>query len=397
MPDAAERDRFLSEVRARLDLPVPIARDVVEELTGHLDDAAAALRASGYEAGDADRRAIRQMGDARQLADALGRAHRGRRQVLAAIGGGVRVVLVEGIRTYLFAVIVLAIASILAIPIASTVLHALGRSTSSYFGGPVGSLVTVAAVGLGMAYLGWIVPARVAARAVRSVRGMRRAVAALGLVIGSAAVWLLVRVAVDPVLAVGLPCAPLAFAAAALRAPERPTVRVGLLPAAVLAMVLVIPMTLVALATTTSSGGGDWMADTSSIGAAPAATDVANTDVEAAWSSLGDGYRQVTIQLGLAESILMARYPTLQVEVWPAVDVDGVVRFGAAPLLVLPAATEPSVDLSWVMPRPRDRITTTTFLVGVAADGGRTILAQDLWLEPTPLWTGTLADWWFGG
>ena len=397
MPDAAERERFLSEVRARLDLPVPIARDVVEELAGHLDDAAAALRASGYEAGDADRRAIRQMGDPRQLAEAMGRAHRGRRQVLAAIGGGVRVVLVEGIRTYLFAVIVLALASILAMPIAATVLHALGRSTSSYFGGPVGSLVTVAAVVLGMAYLGWIAPACIAAPAVRSVRGVRRIVAALGLTIGSAVVWLLVRLAMDPVLAVGLPLAPVAFALAALRAPERPTIRVGLLPAAVLAVILVIPMTLVALATTTSSMHGGWMADTSPIGSAPEAADVANTDVVATWSSPDNGYGQVSIELGRAASVLVARYPTLQAEVWPAVDVDGVIRFGGAPLVVVSAPSEPVVVLSWSLPRPRDRITTATFVVGIAADGRRTILAEDLGLEPTPPWTGTLVDWWFGG
>ena len=394
MPE--ERDLFLSEVRARLDLPAAIAGDVLEELAGHLDDAAAALRASGYEAGDADRRAIRQMGDPRQLAAAMVQAHRGRRQVLAAIGGGVRVVLVEGIRTYLFALIVLAIASILAIPIASTVLHALGRSTSSYFGGPAGSLVTVVATGLGFAYLGWIVPARVAGPAVRSVRGVRPVVAALGLAIGSAGTWLLVPLAMDPVLAVGLPLAPLAFAAAAIRAPERPTVRVGLLPAAVLALALVIPMTLVALATTTESDHGGWMADTSPIGAAPSATDVANTDVAASWSGFGNGDGQVSIDLGPEASVLVTRYPTLQVEVWPAVDVDGVVRFGPAPLLVASVRSAPTVDLSWSLPHPRDRITTASFVVGIAADGGRTVLAEDLWLEPTPPWTGTLVDWWFG-
>ncbi len=396
MPEARDRDRFLSEVGARLDLPVPIASDVLEELAGHLDDAAAALRASGYEAGDADRRAIRQLGDPRHLAGALSSAHRRRRRLLAAVGGGVRVVLVEGIRTYLFAVLVLALASILAMPIASAVLHAMGRSTSSYFGGPVGSLVTVAGVVLGMAYLGWIVPARIAAPAVRSVRGVRRAVAALGVVIGSAALWLLVPLAMDPVLAIGLPLAPVAFAVAAFRAPERPTVWVGFMPAAVLAVVLVIPMTLVALATTTDSEHGGWMADTSPIGATPAATDVANSSVQASWWWAGDGQKGVSVELGPAEAVLLARYPTLQVEVWPAADVDGVVRFGVAPLLVVSAPSDPVIDLSWAMPRPRNPITTATFLVAIAADGGRTILADDLGLEPTPPWTGTIAAWWLG-
>src|SRR5512146_676906 len=68
VPETGERDRFLSEVAARLDLPEPIARDALEELAGHLDDAAAALRAAGYAPDDANRRAVRELGDPRQLA-----------------------------------------------------------------------------------------------------------------------------------------------------------------------------------------------------------------------------------------------------------------------------------------------------------------------------------------
>jgi len=121
----------------------------------------------------------------------------------------------------------------LAIPAASSLLHLFGRSTSSYFGGPLGSLVTVTAVASGFAYIGWILPTRIAGPAVRSVRGVRRPVAMLGLVIGSVLVWSLVSVAMDPVLAVGLPLGPVAFALASLRAPRRPTFRVGVVPALV--------------------------------------------------------------------------------------------------------------------------------------------------------------------
>jgi HAAS len=390
------RAAFLSEIAARLDLPEPLAHDVLEELAGHVDDTAASLRAAGYEPPDAERRAIAGLGDPGELAAGIGRAHHGRRQLLAAAGGGVRAVLVEGMRTYLFIALALVLASILAIPIASALLHALGRSTSSYFGGPVGSLVTVGGTAGGLAYLGWILPARIAVPAVRSVRGVRRPVAWLGSLVGSIIVWLLVPLAMDPVLAVGLPLAPAAFALAALRAPDHPTVRAGFGPAAVLAVILVIPMTIVALATTTSSEHGGWMADMSPIGAAPAATDVANTDVRATWSALGNGYEHLSIALGPAAPVLIARYPVLRIEVWSAVDMDGVIRFGSAPLLARQAPTEASVDVSWSMPRPRDRITTATFVVGIARDGGRTILAEDLGLDPTPPWTGTVAEWWLG-
>src|SRR5207245_5616268 len=142
-----------------------------------------------------------------------------------------RAAIVEGIRTWIFLALAFGLAAALALPASSVLLYLLGRSTSSYFGGPLGSLVTVSAVACGFAYLGWILPARVSGPAVRSVRGVRRPVAVLGLMVGSAIVWFLVPVAMDPVLAVGVPLGPVAFALAALRAPERPTFRVGFVPA----------------------------------------------------------------------------------------------------------------------------------------------------------------------
>jgi hypothetical protein len=305
-------------------------------------------------------------------------------------------VLVEGIRTYLFMLLAFGLASILAMPVASAILHALGTSTSSYFGGPLGSGVTVAAVSAGMAYLGWILPARIAVPAVRSVRGVRRWVAALGLVAGSALVWLLVPLAMDPVLAVGVPLGPVAFAVAALRAPERPTVRVGLSPALVLAGALVLPLTLVALATTTPSEHEGWEADTSSIGAASVATDAESAGVTASWLEEATGRMSVTVDLWETAAAISARYPTLQVEVWPAANVDGRIVFGNAPLVAVSAATEASTTIEWNVPRLRDRMTTATFVIGIGPDGTRAVLAEDFSPDLTPPWTGTVAAWWFG-
>ena len=39
---------------------------------------------------------------------------------------------------------------------------------------------------------------------------------------------------------------------------------------------------------------------------------------------------------------------------------------------------------------------TVRVLVGVKPDGTRVLLDQDLSVEPTPPWLGTLAEWWFG-
>jgi hypothetical protein len=395
VPDAGDRNAFLATVRSRLDLPDAIARGVLDELAGHLEDAAAELRVAGLSAEDAERRAIGRLGDARALGTELTRARRGRRQLLAAVGGGIRAVLVEGIRTWIFLALALGLATVLALPTASVFLHMLGRSTSSYLGGPIGSLATVGAVVGGFAYLGWVLPVRIAGPAVRSVLGVRRAVALLGLAVGSVIVWFLVPVAMDPVLAVGLPLGPVAFALAALRAPERPTFRVGFVPAVIGAAVLFVPMTLLALATTTDSSSGGWMADTSPIGDAPAAPDIEGT-ISVDWTVPYGGPGEVTVDAREAANAVAARFPTLRVEVWPARVVDGVVRFGGAPLVTQGAATEPVTTLRYSLPLLRDSMTTATFVVGIAPDGRRVILGENLDLARTPPWTGTLVEWWTG-
>ena len=396
MPEALDRDAFLVQVAAGLDLPEALARDVLEELASHLDDAAADLRTDGISAEDADRRAFGRLGDPLALGRGLARARHGRRQLLAAAGGGIRAVLVEGIRTYLFLGLSFALAMTFAIPIASSILHLAGTSTSNYFGGPLGSGVTVLAVLGGSAYLCWVLPARIATPAVRSVRGVRRPVAALGLAIGSAVVWLLVPLTLDPVLAVGLPLGPLAFTAAALRAPEPPTFRVGFIPATLLVAALIVPMTFVALATTTPSGQGGWEADSSAIGAAPAADSLENTSVNASWSMGAPGDIEVTLDLGDAAPTLMDRYTTLAVETWPAVNVNERILLGPVPLVALRVPTQPSTTINLSLPHLRDSVTTATFVVGITPDGRRVVLAEDFSLYPTPVWRGTVADWWLG-
>jgi hypothetical protein len=400
VPDASERNRFLASVRSRLDLPDAVARDVLEELTSHLEDTTADLHAAGLSAEDAERRAIGRLGDPRALASELARAQRGRRQLLVGVGSGIRAVLAEGIRTWIFIAVLAGMTAILVLPAASMVRLVLGlRTTSSMLGGLPGSVATASAVVGGFAYLGWILPARFAGPAVRSVRGVRRAVALVGIAVGSALLWFLVPVAMDPVLAVGLPLGPVAFALAALRAPERPTVRVGFRPAVIGAAILFLPMTLLALAAT-DPPLDNWMADFSVIGDAPAATDIENTALAISWSRPYGvpygGQAAVVVNAGDAAATVAARLPTIRVEVWPARLVDGAVQFGSAPLVASAAPMEPYTTLDYAPPRLRDSLTTMAFVVGIAPDGRRVVLGTDLDLARTPSWTGTLAEWWAG-
>jgi hypothetical protein len=158
--------------------------------------------------------------------------------------------------------------------------------------------------------------------------------------------------------------------------------------------VLFAPMTLLALATATDQQS-DWMADTSPIGEIPATPNLEST-TGVDWTVPFNGPGEVTVGAGEAANPMAARFATLAVEVWPARLLDGVVRFGAAPLVTVSAATEPVTTLRYSLPRLHDPVTTATFVVGIAADGHRVILGENLDLARTPPWSGTLVDWWTG-
>lgn len=395
MPEPLDRKRWLANVAARLDLPEHIAVDVLDELIGHLDDAAASLGEAGYAADDAERRAIHDLGDPGALGRELSRARHERRRLLAAVGGGLRVVIVEGVRVYLAILIAILVAALGAFPLVAFVMIATGRSMSGAFSGPLASLGTTLLVATAFAYLGWILPARVSVFAGRSVRGVRAGVALAGLVGGSAVLWLVPNISLDHVLAAGLPLAPIAFAVSALRAPTRPTVRAGMMSGIVLGFALVLPMTALGLVTTHVNGGSNWYADESAIGAEPGDVGLQASDVTVEWGQRpGSSFAWPSFATSAED--MAARFPTMQVEVWPAVVRDGVIRFGPAPLAVSAMPTTPGMEIAWTMPSLRDPVTTFRFVVGLTPAGRRVVLETQLDLQPTTPWTGTLAAWWFG-
>jgi hypothetical protein len=393
-PSASMRDAFLASVSAHLDLPRDAVPGVLEELADHLADATDELIGQGVAADDAERRAIGRFGDPRALGGELSRARHTRRQVWAAVGGGIRGLVVEGVRTWIFAAMLVVVAFLLASPLFSFVLHAQGRSSGySTLIGSSGSLLTSLLGLISAGYLGWVLPTRVARSAGRSVRGVRRAVAAVGLVGGSAFLWLVPQMDLDPVLAVGLAITPLAFALAAFRAPERPTVRVGIVPALVGGVLLCLPMTALAVATATDSGQGGWMADTSPIGA-DRSTNAASVSVN--WSTSWASERGA-VTVSFPDAAAAAEFAKIRVEAWPTQVRDGVMEFGRAPLIVAAAAVSGlDTTVSYRLPALRDPVTTTTFLVGVRTDGSRIVFDEDLSLTSTPPWRGTLFDWWAG-
>jgi hypothetical protein len=404
VPEPLDREAFLAAVHRGLDLPCDVAADVLEELAGHLDDAAAGYREAGYSKEDADRRAVRDMGDPRELGGSLGRARRRSRFLLAVVGGAVRSVLLDGLRVWILLGLLATLFSMIALAIVSTVLHVLGTSTSSYFGGQLGSAASLLVIWAWFAWVGWIVPVRVAARACRSVRGVRRAVAMAGLAAGWWVTCGLLTLTLDPVLALGLPLGPVAFALAALRSGDRSMSNVdpqlGRSAALGGTILVVIATTALAFATITPSNTG-WEADFSALGAVPEAYPViATTDPSISWGPVSDTSRSAGVDVTFPDdaqtAAFAAQLPVLRAEVWPATIVEGQVRFGSAPLAWAEAPTTAVVQLAWTTPTPHERTTVGMVLVGIARDGTRVVVAYGD-VGRTPAWQGTVVDWWVRG
>ena len=67
-------DQFIEDVAPRLPVPVSRLGRIEDELRDHLESAAAALRASGTPAGEAEAEAVRRIGDMDQIAAAFNAA-----------------------------------------------------------------------------------------------------------------------------------------------------------------------------------------------------------------------------------------------------------------------------------------------------------------------------------
>lgn len=409
MPELRERREFLHRVADAVDLQPIEVGEVIDELWGHLEDAAAGWREAGLDPVDAERRAIRGLGDPEMLGRELGRARHQTRQLLAAVGGGIFHAFAFGIWAYLTLWLVLGGLTLVGGMLAWGVLSAAGGSASGWFTGPIASLGTVAVTVLWFAWVGWTLPARVARSAQRSVRGVQLAVGIAGFVLGTLALWAWVEVDMDPVLAVGLPLAPVAF----LLASQRPNHRASLLPdttrrmRAGIALALVVGTALVGLLTVNASQVHAWQADTSPLGAdistepllvgADSSTAMSYTDMQGSAATVDSS---VTLGDPAQAAAFAARFPTVRLEIWPATITDGVMTFGPRPLAesttpVLPGMTDVSTSL--LVPHYRERIDIVSVVVAVAADGKRVLLAGPGGSMQTPPWHGTLFDWWFAG
>lgn len=398
MPESQDREAFLARVAAGLDLAGQDAQDVLDELSGHLDDTTDALRAQGLSDEDAQRRAISRLGDPALLGRELSRTTWSRRRLLAAAGGGIRGALIEGARVWVVLGLAVFAASIPVGLVLMQLLPMLGRVWPAQADGPALSALVVAGVFIGFGWVGHVLPVWVARSATVTVRAVRRPVSMIGFVASSLFLWMVPWLDLDPVYALGLPIAPLIFALTAWRAPEVP--RFTLVSRATIAMAAtaIAGYAVAVLVSAPVLGSEDgWYADLSVLGSTPEtvglATDTVTTSVNMPYER---GYTSAWVAPSPWEPAVGPAVTTLQFETWPVTIDGGVMHFGPSPLVVAPVpAQEPAT--SWVIPQPRERVLTTRVLVGLTPDGSRILLGEDLQTTLTPPWNGTLAAWWFGG
>ena len=378
----------------------PDARDVLDELAGHLDDTIEGLRAEGLTALDAERRATARLGDPTRLGRELSRTEWNRRRLLAAAGGGVKGFVLEGLRAWFVYLLAGLLAYIPLMLVVLVVAPLFGREWTGSPTGPVVSLVGLLPLYLGAAWVGHVLPVWVAKASAATVRSIRRPVAAVGLVVGSLVLWLVIGSQLDIVTAVGLPFVPVVFAISAVRAPERPAFRLRYKAAAVLAAIFLPVIGLLLLVSSAPADAGNWTADVAPIGVQPEAVGLedglatAHGDFRDPFTYAGMTTYWVYLEPSPPPAAVRSAIASMQVEFWPMTIEQGVMVFGQKPLVV---ARIRSDEAQAEMPQLKDPVTTVRFLVGLTPDGTRVILDTDLSPVATPPWKGTLADWWFGG
>ncbi len=400
MPDPLDRATFLLRVADAVDLQPAEVGEVLEELTSHLSDAAAGWRAAGLDVDDAEQRAIRSLGDPATLGHELGRARHRRRHLLAAVGGAAFSALGFGAASLAMVWLLAAAVVLCALSALIAITQVTGMSGSGWLTGPSASVGTVVLAVLWFAWMGWALPARVARRVGRSVRGVRLAVGIGGLVAWSVVLWTLYSTDMDWILAIGLPLGPVAFLLAALR----PATSVTTFPRTTargrlaLLLAVVAATTGAGFATVQANDSSSWWSgDVSSIGVA------SDTEPLLAGSGSPVNWGDVQGGPGLFASYVVGdpsrvaafeqRFSTFRLEVWPVTVVDHQVNLGPAPLAVAatPVASEMVVGLD--VPSPRSPVQVEAVVVLVARDGTRVVLDPG-GLDRTPPWKGTLLDWW---
>lgn len=367
------RELYLARVAAALRLPRDLTAEVTEELATHIADATSDLQAEGLDPDRAEREALARLGNPDELAGGVRRAHQTRRRLLAAAGGGI----FAGIRGlaigYFVAGGLLALASALAMILASIVMSTLQLTTSSYNIGWVGGPIALFAVG----YAGHRVPAIVAVRSHRRVEDVRLVVGLAGAVPVAVIALLLIRLPLDLWTVAAMASAPAAFVVGAATAGDRPTLRI---PIRAFLAVLVVATAVVLLGYVVTGrwnpvgGGMDEPAPTPDLGLA----DTIDLPLAIAPTSSGFGAFPVMAEVGWDDPAALAAWSDIRLEAWRVTDEEAWTPLDPAPFLILPATVEDTyATVTTDLPPVTERTWFVLVLTGIGPDDRRYRLADD--------------------
>jgi hypothetical protein len=392
----ADRGAYLDRVAARLGLPDDRARDVLDELEGHLSESIEGFVDQGLTPDQAERQSIARLGDPVALADGLRRAQQTRRRLLAAAGAGVVAAVGSVVWGYLIALAVSIVAGVLSLAIISTTVSWLQLSINGW--GQWGDEVSIPFAAFVAGYAGRRLVLTVAWKSARRVDTIRVPIALIGGVLLALLVVFGVRTEANPASFVLLLSMPVGFVVGVLLARDGAAERTRKLPARWLGIAMVVATvigTVVGFATLRINPPNPFTVenDYSTIG--PPATDVLGVGWLDQQSSTGLG-DIVGVTISPEPTDLLAGWRDVRLEAWPSTDGRGVLQL----LADHPASIAPMVraddgtytgelDLG-TSKEPRWFATVTT---GVAPDGARYVLTGPDGPTASRRWNGTIWEY----
>ena len=390
-----DRHTYLALVADRLQLPGPVAAEVLEELDAHIADSAAALTTEGLTPEQAEREALARLGNPGELGDGIRRAKQTRRRLLVAAGYGVLAAIRGFVWGGLFAGAITTLASVLALIVLSTLMRVMGISTSGF--STWSSWLTLPYVTFAVAYAGHRVPGAIATRSMRPVSTLQWPVALVGGAVVGAISVLGVRVAMDLGTFWTLVLAPVAFAAGALLSDDRPgtsgRIRVGWRTVVLAVVILTLGSSVLGLATMRINPP-DWQPTFVTPEAfGPFAADVLPSDVTIIVGG-GTSFDRVERNLAFEPAIVPAGWSGFRLDAWVGDETGNVARGETGPRLATPMVW--SGDTEWfagdlTLPVTKQRTTYVVAVTGVGPDGRRHVFATDT--ATTMQWVGSAWEW----
>jgi len=196
VPDRQLLDAYLERLTGSMALSDAERRAAAEEIAAHVDEAVAVMRGRGVPADIAERRALEHLGPPERLADDLTAARRQGSHALAAVGTALRISIVTGLQSFLFAWAVIIVVAIAASFAVTGIGRLFGTAILQADWTPVTAALFPAVAACAVAYgIGRTILAPVAVAARRPAAQVRLPLAVAGVALTA---WIALTVVVAP-------------------------------------------------------------------------------------------------------------------------------------------------------------------------------------------------------